>query len=119
MKTSELQGARLDWATAQAIRKNVKVTQGSVFGQPDAPWFIATPEGCPWRPTVDGSVLSRLTEQWVTTLCTPRDGYWWAHAEGRRGRRLGEGETVAEAVCRAIVAAHLDDEVELPLELLP
>lgn len=114
MKTSELTGARLDWATARATHKTVRLMRDGGFGIPFGTWYVVTDEGHLYCPTVHGGVAFKLLDNWITTLRSPRDGYWWAHA----GNHLGEGSTPAEAICRAIVAAKLGDDVELPGELL-
>lgn len=124
VKTQDLLGAALDWAVAKSIgayRGEYVVCESS---EPCPAWIF--PEWFPvkattgeFKPSTDWAKGGPLVEGAVTALCSPRDGYWWAHARGPLGEHLGEGDTLLFAACRAIVSSVLGDTVSVPKELLP
>lgn len=139
VKTAELSGSALDWAVAHAVKAwesahelfptmTLDPTFSGVEARPYPSGEYGTMlQTCvlipnnPFRqdpqsfcPSSEWSHGGPLIDRRITTLCSPRDGYWWAHA----GNHLGEGGSALIAACRAIVAAKLGDTVQVPAELV-
>lgn len=107
IKTSELEGAALDWAVAEATGEPLSsVTVGYVTGS-------GKPCG-KFSPSTDWSQTGPLIDRYSITLNENGPGNWWSHC----GENLGEGVTPLYAICRAIVAAKLGDTVDVPGELV-
>ena len=112
MKTSELQGAALDWAVAKADGLEFVVMDGGVFipdwegvddpykYQPSTIWD----DGGPIIDRENIEVFSR-NEMWFaySSLSVPQDFH---------------GDTPLIAAMRCFVASQLGDEVSIPEELL-
>ena len=101
IKTSELEGAALDYAVA--------VATGEVAGG----WYSPSTN---W--SQGGPLVSRRISILVDVF-----GDWYAEAsEGMYGRPLeefdGQGPTALIAAMRAIVASEIGDTVDIPEELL-
>lgn len=109
VKTEELSGSALDWAVAKSVPQKYwpVIIRGLVYLDNEC-------EHIPYSPSNDWSQCGPLIDRRITTLCSPRDGYWCAHA----GNHLGEGDSALVASCRAIVANKLGDTVSVPAELL-
>ena len=108
IKTSELEGAALDWAVAMAIcPESFKTDQKDSNGL--YPWSTG------WlrngSPSTDWSQGGPLIEWYYVDV---ESGPWSAYY----GRKTMHGDSPLIAVCRAIVAAKLGDEVDVPDELL-
>ena len=109
IKTSELQGAALDWAVAEAVGLSVtrelngwhQVEEGSIC----LGWV-----GVNYRPSTNWSQGGPLIERHEVEI---EAGPWSACC----GIKTMHGDTILEAACRAIVAAKLGDEVDVPEEL--
>lgn len=115
IKTSELEGAALDWAVAQATRLDVDIH----IGLP-ARWISFTGNLVAYQPSTDWNRCGPLIEELEITITqdNARDGWYAAqviylpdHDEWHYG------ETPRIAACRAIVAAKLGNEVDVPEEL--
>lgn len=129
VKTSEMTGAALDWAVAQAekvdglvIRKGRPAFERDF--DPDCWADEADIEAfkC-WRfytPSTDWGQGGPLIEKYKLDIGAPmenQNGPWsaateWAHPLGYKG------DTPLIAACRAIVASVLGDTVSVPKELL-
>ena len=116
IKTSELEGAALDWAVAKAC--GVGVTLDVEF---DIPTGVVRLNGSAnlWRPSTDwsqGGPLIGSNSVWLSD--DEFDEYpetkWTASIQGAG---MQEAQTPLIAACRAIVAAKLGDVVEVPDEL--
>lgn len=131
IKTSELEGAALDWVVAKAVgARNVSVCAPMNTGEPICPPFVERFEADPWpgagegympyRPSTNWSQGGPLTEgrvfrmeqvgpdAWLACMYRSAGGQWLART----------GPTLLIAAMRAIVAAELGDEVDVPEELL-
>ena len=131
IKTSELEGAALDGAVAKAVgvtrpeigddgslqkRPRIFCTAGGGMG--------TMPYKMEYRPSTDWSVGGPLIADGVYMLCRQNPLFpipvgtegWIAAHEGLP--LLFDGPTPLIAACRAIVAAKLGDEVEVPEELV-
>ncbi|WP_181393598.1 phage protein NinX family protein [Pectobacterium carotovorum] len=111
VKTSELRGDALDWATAKAEGLRLAIIDSEAMNI-----------------TADGRVFHhvRFTEYW--DICGPLIEKYWVDLfqEGtddnfiwyaKTPHLMGEsecGETPQIAICRAVVASLLGDEIELP-----
>ena len=120
MKTSELNGAALDWAVFSVER------EASSWYVSDDGCFMAE-EGevsCKYQPSTDWRKGGAIIER-------EKIGFWWAvpftdeygdtygnhwYAESVMGS-IGEGGTPLIAAMRCYVASKLGDEVEVPDEL--
>jgi hypothetical protein len=118
VKVRDLIGTGLDWAIGQ-IDKPEGLTL-DFFRSGDLDGLYVKDEDFDWviySPSVYWGHGGPLIDKSVTTMCSPRDGYWWAHARGPLGEHLGEGDTALIASCRAIAAANLGETVSIPAEL--
>ncbi len=121
IKTSELEGAALDWAVAKAVGQDLlKIDLDHIWllgymADGDAP-------GDPshWCPHIDWSQGGPLIEKHDVWIAGPtntdsdgKDNVAWVR--GTEGRSSGETKIIA--AMRAIVAAELGDEVEVSDEL--
>ena len=115
MKTSELQGAALDWAVAEC--ENVE-NQGDGFI-----WFDDYDMRVPYTPSTDWAIGGPIIErEGIDCVNAENIGYeekWMSAAPKRFGSR-GEyvfGPTPLIAAMRCYVASKLGDEVTIPEEL--
>ena len=93
IKTSELEGAALDWAVAKVVGVDVSSTSIPIFC-PSTNWSQGGP----------------LIERYYIDI---ESGPWSAYYGGQ----TMHGDSPLIAACRAIVAAKLGDVVEVPEEL--
>lgn len=109
VKTSELIGPALDWATAKASETKIDDSRGKELRIDIAPGFQS-----PWVPSVNWHQGGPLIDRLIVVITKQAEGKWWAHG----GNDLGTGYTALIAACRAIVAANLGDTVSVPKELV-
>ncbi|QDP46029.1 MAG: hypothetical protein Unbinned4052contig1001_29 [Prokaryotic dsDNA virus sp.] len=113
VKTSELEGAALDWAAGKAAGY-------VVYTQPDGPLYRPD-NGKYWSPSIDWGQGGPLIDRYVglTQYEGDRDPAEPFYAETRceNMEAYANGETLLIAAMRAIVAAELGDEVDVPEEL--
>lgn len=126
MKTSDLQGAALDWAVATCeglpIRKDpMGFKTGSEAGYwvwDSAPKGMQTKIGLGYSPstswTQGGPILER---EFIYVFGHDIVGSAAWSASLRHGRFVEEGPTPLIAVMRAYLASKLGDEIEIPAEL--
>lgn len=110
IKTSELTGAALDWAVAEAHYQESPPLKSWVLvlhkhGEETHPYSTAWDWGGP------------LIEREGIRLHRSVTGQWWAGSEAEPQRPI-EGPTPLVAAMRCFVASQLGDEVEIPEELL-
>ena len=98
LKTSELQGAVLDWAVA-------KCEVGDAINEIDDPHFYST----------DWALAGPIIEREGITVRRYTDALW--DASIGRLDYVADGPTPLVAAMRAYVASKLGDEVEVPDEL--
>ncbi|HHQ6628329.1 TPA: phage protein NinX family protein [Serratia fonticola] len=112
VKTSELTGQALDWAVAKAIcppsfADNINPASGLSF------WS----EG--WLsnggPSTDWGRCGPLIAEYIEHMSIQPGDTWMAVAFGHF--TYYKGPTPQIAICRAVVAYKLGDEIELPSEL--
>ena len=115
IKTSELEGAALNWAVAKACGIGVWVKNGRAFqdilGTPDRPCSF-------WSPSRMWDQGGPLIERYEVALSPEQFGWEASVYDGGHMNPIdGQGPTPLIAACRAIVAAKLGDVVEVPDEL--
>jgi hypothetical protein len=119
IKTSELTGAALDWAVAQAEGFpiiDVQYKHIYINGERGTPFL-----GMRWIPSTDwaqgGPIIERkkigvewqsVDKRWTAALCYDRRKDMWS---------IEYGPTPLIAAMRCHVASKLGDEVEIPEEL--
>lgn len=112
IKTSELEGIALDWAVAIAL--NGQKAFFDAFGARSLGRLISGEvKSGRISPSTDWSQCGPFIEAYEVELM-PWSGGWVANClpSGH-----GEGGTHLIAACRAIVAANLGDEIDVPDEL--
>ncbi|MDC9607201.1 phage protein NinX family protein [Xenorhabdus griffiniae] len=148
IKTSALTGRALDWAVARAIGMdiyicgrsrddeygwigNYNVTEAA-FEKPIITVGLCgevriefQAEAKPYSPSTDWAQCGQLIDKYIDDLTHMafRGDHWVANC---RAARIGDfsifktqtGDTPQIAICRAVVAAKLGDEVEIPDELV-
>jgi len=144
IKTSELSGVALDWAVAQVLASEGQITvdpNDYLTGLPymtfdcRGPWMwgcgqqeigtLNRETGKPWvfhgaggeyKPSTDWSQGGPLIERFALELIRHSEDKWCAVKEWTIDVDCNYplGETMLIAACRAIVAAKLGDEVDVP-----
>lgn len=127
MKTSELQGAALDWAVAKCIYEpdDVVICDGRVFAYDDATkGFNPSTDWTQGGPIIEreGIHLASYQSCWTATLWKNPNlrgnyGSRAAHEENPIIVLHKSGETPLIAAMRVYVARKLGEEVEVPHEL--
>ncbi|MBD1601959.1 phage protein NinX family protein [Pseudomonas typographi] len=121
VKTQDLEGAALDWATGISAGHQMKLFSRAESGVfiPDAKGFVKEL----WKPSADWSQGGPLIEKYGVSLdCIAPLNSWEAFVWGGPSACNGfiaEAETPLIAACRAIVASVMGDTVSVPRELLP
>ncbi|ELX9578598.1 DUF2591 family protein [Escherichia coli] len=119
VKTAELSGVQLDYAVAMAVDHPVEVIHGEVCSMNE--------DGNEWvpyayfKPSTDWGQCGVLIEQHDMNVSAPFFGCEaWANIQtgSFAGARSWKGATCQEAICRAVVASKLGDEVDIPDELM-
>ena len=131
VETSRLSGAALDWAVAKAVGQVVGINMNIPFGhsKPDGDPFIERHEDDPWpgsdggnmpySPSTDWSQSGPLIDEYDVGLVKMEYGDWCAAAYCTEVSAFNDtGPTPLIAAMRAIVAAELGDDVEVPAELV-
>lgn len=110
VKTSELSGKALDWATGKAVGLNVGVTLNGSVSEivSHNPIKIS-----PLVPSMDWAKCGPLIEKYRIDLIARKTGDWGAMLETEI-TKFQVGDTPQIAICRAVVASLLGDEIELP-----
>ena len=103
MKTSELQGAALDWAVATALKLPPQYFNGNL-----APLFSSD-----W--SQGGPIIER--ENICLSVGLGDEGLMWAAYAGLARSKIQTAKTPLIAAMRCYVASKLGDEVEIPEEL--
>lgn len=117
VKTSELTGVALDWAVAQATGANARIHtfEGNgavqIVSDIDEPHLLAT-----YSPTNSWNQCGPFIDRFNVWL-SDDDGIFHASCEPHMDGAIKGGPNQKVAICRAVVAAKLGDEVELPSEL--
>lgn len=113
IKTSELSGAALDWAVAQVGAYQVDWCSHAKclwFESNDHEWLV-------WSPSANWAQGGPLIDMFDVWLSNDDDTHC-ASTHPHVNEYIRTGPTKLIAACRAIVAAKLGDEVEVPDELL-
>jgi len=105
MKTSELQGAALDWAVAKCEEIDLFETEG---------WFYAEDTGTrsPYRPSTNWAQGGPIIEREGIAIWIRYDEGWKALMKAYDEDM--SGETPLIAAMRCYVTSKLGDEIEIP-----
>lgn len=114
VKTAELSGRALDWAVGKSIGTNIGVTIGGLVKEIVSHNPI---EMSLWQPTNDWSICGPLIAQYGVWL-SDKDGAFTASCKPHFDIAIYDAETPQIAICRAVVASKLGDEVDIPDELM-
>lgn len=123
IKTKDLAGAALDWAVAVALGMDPSITQ---FCDEDlcVSWGFRVPEfDGKYQPSTNWAQGGPLIEHFNIWLDGPICGVsiWSASVMDTQLNEFSAShdcETPLIAICRAVVACKLGEEVEVPAELL-
>jgi hypothetical protein len=114
MKTSELTGAALDWAVAEANGTPI-YRDGKTLSRMDVDGGIY------WQPSIDWSQGGPIIERELICLDCQFDKnewYTWTPAPDQAtGESQAYGPTPLIAAMRCYVASKLGDEIDVPKEL--
>lgn len=118
IKTSELSGANLDWAVAVAVGAHCQET-GSTDLHTGKHWVVSGFRAMrwdDWTPSTDWSQGGPLIERFGLEITRYNESCWAAISQWDYDFNdyHPAGETILIAACRAIVAAKLGDEVDVP-----
>ena len=105
IKTSELQGAALDWAVAECEELGIRRLSGGEFLLADGDF---------WFPSTDWAQGGPIIERERICLIDQGGDYWQA----LWGWKEAFGPTPLIAAMRCFVASKLGDEVEVPDEIV-
>jgi len=105
MKTSELQGAALDWAVAKCEGIDLFETEG---------WLYDHDTGTrkPYGPSTNWSQGGPIIEREKIDVWTHAGKEWAASVD--KGRNEFKGSTFLIAAMRCFVTSKLGDEIEIP-----
>lgn len=117
-KTSTLTGPALDWAVAKAMGEGV-IIASPIIGMPVE--VVTEKFRLPFNPSDNWNQCGPLIEKYqLHVLHSVRglrpDEPWFCDDSGETF--YSNGSTPQIAICRAVVAAKLGDEVELPEGLM-
>ncbi|MEQ1969349.1 phage protein NinX family protein [Xenorhabdus nematophila] len=112
IKTNALTGRVLDWAVCLAIGGTVNEGNTEVVA-PNSGYYLLSNGRGNFTPSSDWSICGQLIEAFK--IKSQHSVHIW-YASCKRGM-LALGRTPQIAICRAVVAAQLGDEVEIPDEL--
>lgn len=110
VKTSELSGKALDWAVAETQGRKRITTTRKEFGLNVAK-NIVPPYSTEWAWC--GPLIASFGV-WISD----DEGAFTASCKPHFDRAIYDAETPQIAICRAVVAAKLGDEVDIPDELM-
>lgn len=122
IKTSELSGVALDWAVAKAAAVEVYRRTGGMISDGEFVLMLGD-HSAVFSPSTDWSQCGPLIERFGVTImkydssCLDADraNLWSAQLDGgNMDSWCADSPTPLIAACRAIVAAKLGDEVDVP-----
>lgn len=116
IKTSELIGAKLDLAVAKAAEIPTGVMSGILYRK-DLPGDTYGP-GPIFKPSTDWSHGGPLLDHFSVEITGVADGSIAANVGSVGVIKYQHGDTILIAAMRAIVAAKLGEEIEVPEELV-
>lgn len=126
VKTSELSGVQLDYAVAKSIGQ--QLSNEDYDKQTGVLWFESEHEWKIWSPSTDWSQCGPLIEKYHINFNSIFDGSnsnlfatigYRLTISGKNATGAGGKEFNYQlATCRAVVAAKLGDEVDIPDELM-
>ncbi|WP_258087316.1 DUF2591 domain-containing protein [Xenorhabdus bovienii] len=126
IKTSELTGRALDWAVARAIGATEEIMpSGNTWLKPNDDWYVSNRDTYNFEPSTDWEQCGELIDKYLddVTYMGRKDNHWVASVRALTVDdfsifKTQTGDTPQIAICRAVVAAQLGDEVDIPDELV-
>lgn len=116
VKTSDLHGAALNLAVAQAEGREVCLMRGGTYGAPNSLWYAADlRDGRKYDPAGDWAQGGPLIFKHRVAVDPCGHTKWQSITHGRW---TDDCDSPLVAVCRAIVAAKLGDTVMVPADLV-
>ena len=109
MKTSELQGAALDWAVAKCEGLDIRRLSGGELLLADGDFWFPSTDWAQGGPLIERELIA------VRFICEGRWESWWSGWP--KSFQVVYGPTPLIAAMRCYVASKLGDEVEVPNEL--
>ena len=106
MKTSDLQGAALDWAVAKC--------EGAETWN-DCSQILLVGDDEPYHPSTNWAQGGPIIEREKIDVCVDNDGWFTWYA--KKGDVERGGATPLIAAMRCYVASKLGDEIDIPEEL--
>ena len=119
MKTSELQGAALDWAVALAEGEDYSCNMPEIIG--NQLYYSHHGEVCEYSPSTQWALGGPIIERERIAVLCPTTGDFFDARDTKTFRLhpvYSRGATYLEAAMRCYVASKLGDEVAIPEELL-
>ncbi|CDG95856.1 conserved hypothetical protein [Xenorhabdus bovienii str. puntauvense] len=124
IKTSELTGRALDWAVCLAIGGAANKDNTEVQA-PNRDYYLLSNGKGNFAPSTDWAQCGQLIEKYEMDLTPVMGGTYCAGLSITDGALCTDdyvsivyGDTPQIAICRAVVAAQLGDEVDIPDELV-
>lgn len=114
IKTAQLKGVALDWATAKADGLSPDILPTEYGTGPRI--FVAKGRYQRYWPTLDWLQAGELLEKHRLMICPQTTGNWLWNGDGATAPLI-IATCPRVAICRAVVAAVLGDEVDIPEDL--
>ncbi|SFN65044.1 phage protein NinX family protein [Xenorhabdus japonica] len=123
IKTSELTGRALDWAVCLAL--GAEINNEGFLELPSGHFVDKNSRYYSFKPSTDWAQCGQLIDKYIDNLTHMafRGDHWVANCrvvliDDFSIFKTQTGNTPQIAICRAVVAAKLGDEVEIPSELM-
>ncbi|PHM46574.1 phage protein NinX family protein [Xenorhabdus miraniensis] len=123
IKTSELTGRALDWAVAMAL--GAEINGEGFLELPSGHFVNKKSRYYSFKPSTDWAQCGQLIDEYLgdVTRMEFTDTHWVASCRALTVDdfsifKVQKGETPQIAICRAVVAAKLGEEVDIPDELV-
>lgn len=118
VETSQLSGAALDWAVAKAVGLSVAEDCGHFVAEEGTIYLGRV--GRAYSPSTNWSQGGPLIQEEQVEICWQgidgKAAFWIARHQDAHYNQSGDSPLIAS--CRAIVAAELGDDVDVPAELM-
>jgi hypothetical protein len=119
MKTSELTGAALNWAVAQAAGKPCHLYRINHRDRQPAIYVLGGDDGITPAYSTDWSQGGPIIEREIAKIERFSDALWEATAYTKNAQDIVQyGPTPLVAAMRCYVASKLGDNIEIPEELI-
>jgi len=114
-RSSEMEGAALDWAVAKAAGRDDPIFR---FGDEPDEFYISGPERMgPYSPATSWAIGGQIIEREKIGIGHAWEGSDWLASAHCPTADVYRGKTALIAAMRCYVASKLGDEVEIPEEI--